>query len=164
MAMDRKKACEEILALFIKLSNKYQALEKIPVDYGTGKTLYHSERHMLDTIGENPAMNVSEFARNIGVTKGAVSQVVKKLEEKQVVRRYKQAENDKEVFIELTNLGKDIYKKHKETNEESIIPLHDELLKYSDDKVYFLIEMFKWIDSYLDSVRKQMLSHSKGEH
>lgn len=161
--MDRKKACEEILALFVKLSNKYQALEKIPVDYGAGKTLYHSERHMLDAIGDNPAMNVSEFARTIGVTKGAVSQVVKKLEEKQVVRRYKQAENDKEVFIELTNLGKDIYKKHKETNEESIIPLHDELLKYSDDKVYFLIEMFKWIDSYLDSVRKQMLSHSKGK-
>jgi DNA-binding MarR family transcriptional regulator len=119
---------------------------------------------MLDAIGDNPTMNISEFARNIGVTKGAVSQVVKKLEEKQVVRRYKQAENDKEVFIELTNLGKDIYKKHKKTNEESIIPLHDELLKYSDDKVYFLIEMFKWIDSYLDSARKQMLSHSKGEH
>jgi len=162
--MDRKKACEEIIALFIKLSNKYQALEKIPVDYGDGKTLYHSERHMLDAIGDNPAMNVSEFARNIGVTKGAVSQVVKKLEEKQVVRRYKQAENDKEVFIELTNLGKEIYNKHQETNEESLIPLHDELLKYSDDKVYFLIEMFKWFDSYLDSARKQMLAHSQGKH
>ena len=163
MTMDRKKACEEIITLFIKLSNKYQALEKIPVDYGIGKNLYHSERHMVDNIGDNPQMNVSEFARSIGVTKGAISQLVKKLEEKQVARRYKQAENDKEVFIELTELGKDIYKKHKEVEEESIIPLHDELLKYSDDKVYFLIEMFKWIDSYLDSARKQMLAHSQGK-
>jgi hypothetical protein len=37
--MDRNEACEEIITLFIKLSNKYQALEKIPVDYGIGKKL-----------------------------------------------------------------------------------------------------------------------------
>jgi DNA-binding MarR family transcriptional regulator len=162
--MDRKKACEEIITLFIKLSNKYQALEKIPVDYGIGKDLYHSERHMLDTIGDNPTLNVSELARSIGVTKGAISQVVKKLEEKQVVKRYKQAENEKEVFVDLTELGKVIYKRHKQANKESIIPLHNELLKYSDDKVYFLIEMFKWIDTYLDSAKKQMLNHSKEKH
>ena len=162
--MDRKKACEEIIDLFIKLSNKYKALEKIPVDYGYGKSLYHSERHMLDTIGDNPTMNISEFASSLGVTKGAISQVVKKLEDKQVVKRYKRAENDREVFIELTETGKEIYKKHKDVNEESIDPLHQELLKYSDDKVYFLIEMFKWFDSYLDSAREQMLAHSQKKH
>ena len=161
--MDRNKACEEIITLFIKLSNKYQALEKIPVDYGIGKNLYHSERHMLDTIGNNSGMNISELARDQGVTKGAVSQIVKKLEGKQVIQRYKQAENDKEVFVELTKLGEEIFSKHQRVNEETIIPLHEELLKYSDDKVYFLIEMFKWIDSYLDSARKQMQAHSKGE-
>ena len=161
--MDRNKACEEILTLFIKLSNKYQALEKIPVDYGIGKNLYHSERHMLDTIGHNSGMNISELARDQGVTKGAVSQIVKKLEGKQVIQRYKQAENDKEVFVELTKLGEEIFSKHQRVNEETIIPLQEELLKYSDDKVYFLIEMFKWIDSYLDSARKQMQAHSKGE-
>jgi len=161
--MDRNKACVEIITLFIKLSNKYQSLEKVPVDYGIGKSLYHSERHMLDTIGNNPGMNVSELARDQGVTKGAVSQIVKKLEGKQVIQRYKQAENDKEVFMELTKLGEEIFSKHQRVNEETIIPLQAELLKYSDDKVYFLIEMFKWIDSYLDSARKQMQAHSKGE-
>jgi DNA-binding MarR family transcriptional regulator len=162
--MDRNKACEEIITLFIKLSNKYQALEKIPVDYGIGKNLYHSERHMLDAIGNNPGMNISELAGDQGVTKGAVSQIVKKLEGKQLIQRYKQAENDKEVFIELTELGEEIFSKHQRVNEESVIPLQEELLKYSDDKVYFLIEMFMWIDSYLDSARKQMLGHSKGKH
>jgi len=34
--MDRKKTCEEIEELFIKLANKYHSLEKIPVDYGAG--------------------------------------------------------------------------------------------------------------------------------
>ena len=61
-------------------------------------------------------------------------------------------------------MGEEIFSKHQRVNEESVIPLQEELLKYSDDKVYFLIEMFMWIDSYLDSARKQMLTHSKGEH
>ncbi len=162
--MDRKKTCEEIVDLFIRLANKYRSLEKIPVDYGAGHRLYHSERHMLDQIGDNPEMNITEFAHFVGVTKGAVSQVVKKLEGKGVVRRYKQIVNEKEVFIELTDQGRDIYKRHKKVNEESIAPLYEELRKYSDDKVYFLLEMFKWFDSFLDLSRERMLKHSKDGH
>ncbi len=164
MGMDRKNTCEEIVEVFIRLANKYRSLEKIPVDYGAGHSLYHSERHMIDQIGDNPRMNLTEFARSVGVTKGAISQVVKKLEGKGVIRRYKEIDNDKEVFIELTDLGRDIYEKHKKVNEESIVPLYEELRKYSDDKVYFLLEMFKWFDSFLDLAREQMLKHSKDGH
>lgn len=163
-AMNRKQICGEIVERFIRLTHKYRLLEKIPVDYGTEKPLYHSERHMLDRIGDHPGMNMTEFARSMGVTKGAVSQVVKKLEEKGVARRYKGGDSDKEVFIELTDLGRDIYRKHQQVNEESIEPLYEELKKYSDDKVYFLLEMFKWFDDYLDAAREQMLAHSKEGH
>ncbi len=159
--MDRKKACQEIIELFIRLANKYRSMEKIPVDYGGEHSLYHSERHMLDQVGDHPEMNMTEFARMTGVTKGAVSQVVKKLETKGVVRRYKRIENEKEVLIELTELGREIYDKHKTVNEESTSPLYEELRKYSDDKVYFLLDMFNWFDSFLDSAREGMMDHSK---
>jgi DNA-binding MarR family transcriptional regulator len=162
--MDRQKTCEEVVALFIRLVNKYRSLEKIPVDYGTNQVLYHSERHMIDQIGGHPRLNMTEFARIMGVTKGAVSQVVKKLEAKGAVRRCKSTENDKEVFIELTDSGRAIYAKHQKVNAESIGPLYEELKKYSDDKVYFLVEMFKWFDSFLDSARAQMLKHSTDAH
>ena len=162
--MDRKKTCEEIVELFIRLANKYRLLEKIPVEYGTDQALYHSERHMIDQIGDHPGTNLTEFARMMGITKGAVSQVVKKLEAKGVARRYKGAGNEKDVFIELTDLGRKIYARHKQVNAESIEPLYEELKKYSDDKVYFLLGMFKWFDTFLDSAREQMLKHSKDGH
>ena len=164
MCMDRKNTCEEIVELFIRLANKYKAMEKIPVDYGVGNDLYHSERHLIDQIGNYPDMNITELAKFIGVTKGAISQTVKKLEKKGVVLRYKGRENDKEVFLDLTTTGKEIYKKHKAVNQESIIPLYEELKKYSDDKVYFLVEMFRWMDRFLDESKVKMQEHSKGKH
>jgi DNA-binding MarR family transcriptional regulator len=162
--MDRLKTSEEIIELFIRLANKYKALEKIPVDYGVGTDLYHSERHLIDQIGDHPEMNITELARYLGVTKGAISQTVKKLEDKGVVIRYKGAENEKEVFLEFSDIGRKVYKKHKEVNKESIIPLYEELKKYSDDKVYFMVEMFKWMDTFLDDSKTKMQEHSKGNH
>jgi DNA-binding MarR family transcriptional regulator len=162
--MDRKKTSEEIAELFIKLANKYNSLEKIPVDYGVGKDLYHSERHLLDQIGDYPEKNITELAQFMGVTKGAISQTVKKLENKGIVYRYKGEQNEKEVFLELTETGKGVYEKHKEVNQRSIIPLYEELKKYSDDKVYFLVEMFKWMDTFLDESKIKMQGHSKENH
>jgi len=164
MPMDRKKTCEEIEELFIKLANKYNSLEKIPVDYGVGKDLYHSERHLLGQIGDYPEKNITELSQFQGVTKGAISQTVKKLENKGLVNRYKGEQNEKEVFLELTEIGKGVYEKHKEVSQRSIMPLYEELKKYSDDKVYFLVEMFKWLDTFLDESKVKMQAHSKEKH
>jgi len=162
--MDREKISGEIIELFVRLANKYNSLMKIPLDFGAGSHLYHSEIHMIDQIGDHPEMNITELAGLIGVTKGAISQTVKKLESKGVVTRYKRAENEKEVFLKFTDIGKKIYKEHKEIDKEAIIPLYEELKKYSGDKVYFLVEMFKWLDTFLDDSKKKMQSHAGGRH
>jgi DNA-binding MarR family transcriptional regulator len=162
--MDRKNTTKEIMELFLRIVNKYNSLEKIPVKYGRKHNLYHSERHMLDRIGDNPEMNITEFAHFMGVTKGAISQVVKKLEAKGVVRRYKKSSNDKEVFIELTKAGRDFYQKHQEINEETIRPLHEELKKYPEEKIEFLVTFFKWLEGFLDMSREKMKEHRKEGH
>ncbi|MHA1942272.1 MAG: MarR family transcriptional regulator [Candidatus Hodarchaeales archaeon] len=159
--MNRKNASKEIIELFIKLVNQYNTLEKIPSRHGTGHNLYHSERHMLDKIGDYTDMNVTEFAAAAGVTRGAISQLVTKLEKKGIVRRYKKSTNDKEVFLELTKSGQKVYQQHKEINEQTIKPLFNELSKHSDEKVEFLLTMFKWFDDFLDLSRKKMEEHHK---
>ena len=76
--MDREKVTNEIMDLFIRVVNKYNGLEKVPVKHSPGLSLYHSERHMLDRVADNPHMNITELARASGVTKGAISQIAKK--------------------------------------------------------------------------------------
>jgi DNA-binding MarR family transcriptional regulator len=159
MPMDREKASNEIMELFIRIVNKYNGLEKIPVKHSPDLGLYHSERHMLDMVGDNPHMNITELARASGVTKGAISQMVKKLETKGVIRRYKKAANDKEVFMELTETGQKICEERRRTNKETIRPLRELLELHSDENVAFLVQMFHWLDEFLDRAPKMLKSH-----
>ncbi len=161
--MDREKETGEIMEIFIRVVNKYNGLEKIPVKHSPGLGLYHSERHMLDMAGDNPHMNITEIARASRVTKGAVSQIIKKLEAKGVVRRYKKAANDKEVFVELTETGKKTCEERRRTNKETIRPLREKLETHSDEHVAFLVHMFHWLDEFMDQSKKKMKSKIAAE-
>lgn len=157
--MNKKHASKEIIESFIRLVNKYNALSKHPMTYGTRHKFYHSERHMLDIIGDDPGLNLTEFAKAAGVTKGAVSQVVTKLEKKGALKRFKSDHNDKEIKLKLTPKGEQIYAHHQSINEESIIHLWRELNKHPEDKIEFLAKMFEWFERYLDQSREKMQAH-----
>lgn len=152
-------ASKKLMEQFIRMVNKYNALKKHPISYGNKETFFHSERHMLDIFGDNPDNNVTELAQMIGVTKGAISQVVAKLEKKGAIRRFKDDGNAKEIRIELTAKGREIYRHHKRTNNETILHVQNVLKKYPDDRVESFMEMFQSLESYLDSSRKQMHQH-----
>ena len=62
------------------------AEKKTPRDYGIGFSLYHSEIRLLDTIAVHAGENSSALAARLGITKGAITQVVKKLTEKKTGR------------------------------------------------------------------------------
>lgn len=157
--MNKKHASSEIIDRFLRLVNKYNALGKHPVTFGTQHQFYHSERHMLDIVGDCPDLNITEFAKAAGVTKGAISQVVAKLEKKGALKRYKSDENDKEIKIKLTPLGEKIYAHHQSVNAESIHHLWRELKEHPDDKIEFLLHMFKWFEEYFDESRERMRAH-----
>lgn len=80
-------------------------MQQAPREYGTGIPLYGSEIHTIQAIGKSIGMNVTQLAEKMGVTKGAVSQMVSKLVEKGMVRKARAQDNAKEVVLHLTELG-----------------------------------------------------------
>jgi DNA-binding MarR family transcriptional regulator len=80
--------------------------KKIARDYGLGFLLNHAEVHLLDTINKHPDENTSQLALRNGITKGAIAQITKKLVEKDLIASFHTPENKKEVYFELTKLGK----------------------------------------------------------
>jgi DNA-binding MarR family transcriptional regulator len=158
--MGRIRASKKIVELFIRVVNKYNALEKVPPGHGDKGGLYHSERHMLDMIAKRPELNITEHAEALGVTKGAISQTVKKLESKGLVKRSKKGGNDKTVYLELTKHGQNTVEKRKLVNDETLRPLYEELRKHSNDRIDFLIAMFRWIDRFLDESKQKMEEHT----
>ncbi len=87
-------------------------MHQAPREYGTGVPLYGSEIHTIQAIGKSIGTNVTELAEKMGVTKGAVSQMVSKLVEKGMVRKTRAQDNAKEVVLELTELGRIGFRNH----------------------------------------------------
>ena len=157
--MNKKQASNELFESFLRIVNKYNSLGKHPMTYGTQHKFYHSERHMLDIVGDDSGLNITEFAKAAGITKGAISQVVSKLEKKGALKRFKSGDNDKEIKLSLTQHGEKIYAHHQSVNEESINHLWRELKKHPEEKIEFLIHMFRWFEQYLDQSGEKMRAH-----
>ncbi len=97
---------------FLRLVNKFNKLEKKPLDFGTGDLLYPSEIHMIDEIGKKKGQTVTELCKRFGVTKGAVSQIVGKLSRKGYIDKLKNEKSGKEILLSLTAKGLKAYNGH----------------------------------------------------
>lgn len=104
---------EEIMDTFTRLLNKAAAIEREPVDTGDGVRLYTSEVHLIDMAGRFPEESMSSLAGRLGITKGALSQTAKKLEEKGYLERANREGNQKTTHLRLTPSGRRAYDWHR---------------------------------------------------
>ncbi len=98
----------------VRVNNKFTMIENSPRDFGSGEKLYPSEIHTIEAIGRNEGINVTELAETMGVSKAAISQIVRKLEKKKYILKYKAQENDKEVLLKLMKKGRTVFEGHKQ--------------------------------------------------
>lgn len=85
-----------------------------PIDIGLDKKVTVIEMSILISIAENPGITGTELSRTWHKTKGAISQLLKKLEEKELIYRIKSDKDSKVYFLHPTQKGievKDIYLK-----------------------------------------------------
>ena len=102
----------EITDCLIRILNKASAIERDPVDIGLGIPLYTSEVHLIDLVGRFPGETMTSYASRLGVTRGAISQTVKKLEEKGFLQRSPDENNKKNIRLLLTRMGEEAYSWH----------------------------------------------------
>jgi DNA-binding MarR family transcriptional regulator len=93
--------------------------------YGVDFPLHHAEVHLLETIKALSEANVSELARHLGMTSGAISQVTKKLLDKELIETYKKPGNRKEVFSRPTALGEVVCRGHQKHHENMTAVLRE---------------------------------------
>jgi len=115
-------ALHEIILQFTRIMNKFNELEKEPVDFGTGEKLYPSEIHTLQVIGDKPGITTTEISGIFGITRGAVSQVTGKLHRRGYLRKVRNIAYGKEILLTLTGKGEVVYRSHelfhRDMNEE----------------------------------------------
>ncbi|MCD4721276.1 MAG: MarR family transcriptional regulator [Desulfobacula sp.] len=135
---------------FLRLINKFKILEKIPIDHGTGHLLYASEINTLEIIGKLPGINITELSKRKGVTKGAVSQIVTKLEKKQLIIKFKDPENEKVVLLRLGKKGKIAFRNHEKFHEKYDSAIIEKLNEMSVEQIAFLTNTFGILEETMD--------------
>src|SRR5210317_977618 len=80
-------------------------MEKTQKSFGTGEIISHSEIHLIEIIGDTQDLSVTDLSRHMGVTKGAVSQSLKRLEKKGFTTKKTDPENLSRTIVMLTSKG-----------------------------------------------------------
>jgi DNA-binding MarR family transcriptional regulator len=100
---------QNLIDLFLKILHLYSVIGRKPKDYGTGDMLYIAEIHTITMIGNNHQVNMTQLADLMGVTKGAISQTIRKLVSKNYIIKSNMV-NRKEISLSLSEKGEIVYK------------------------------------------------------
>lgn len=127
----------------------YAELEKIPRHFGTGLEISSAEIHTIELIGENPGLSVTALAKIQGVTKGAVSQTLKRLEAKELTTKEDDPENSSRSQLKLTNKGNIAYYSHKHWHENMDGGFKKYFENMEQEKIDFLDEVLSKMEDFL---------------
>lgn len=151
------RSIESIQPDFLKLAevlDKYLQIAKKSQTFETGTALYPTEIHLVCTIHTHAGATVTELAKITGVTKGAISQTVAKLEKKGLVYRQATEENQLKSLLWLTELGKRAYEAHDafhRKHDKEFLTFLATLSEHDYGMFQELcIQMSTWMDKYLE--------------
>ncbi len=128
--------------LVIRVLNEYALLQNKQISI-QGHTISFSEAQVIEEIIMNEMSNMTAFAKELGVTKTAITKTMKKLEKKRYIFRYNKTGNKKEVFVSLTDLGKQIYEDYQQYISQNLFTeLYGLMDTYSDEEIAMLYKLF----------------------
>lgn len=133
---------ELILEKMFLAYNIMQENAKHPRDYGVGHLLYQAELHTLAAIFRHEQANASELAQIMGITKGAITQVVSKLIQKGLVEKFNMPGNKKEVYFCLTATGVKVNDAHYEHDRKILQPVISYLGNLNQEQLSAIGEYF----------------------
>jgi DNA-binding MarR family transcriptional regulator len=142
---------------FLRIVSKIFEIDKKTRYYGTAQPLYNAEIHMIKLIKENEGIHVMGLADLLGVTKGAVSHILMKLEHKEMVIKDTDPRNLSRLMLRLTAKGEMAYLQHEKLHQK-----YDELFEAALKKA--TEENKAFLKSFLNSLEEQIDTFAREEH
>ena len=154
--MNKHKNSETLRLLHLKFENLvklYLEIESAPRRYGTDEKLTGSEIHLIEVVGDHDeTLSVTDLAKYANVTKGAISQRLKKLEQKGLTNKVEDPLNGSRSLVRLTSKGKAAHYSHKHWHETMDGGYLDYLSGISEDKAGFLFEFLEKVENFLQTI------------
>ena len=148
MCMD--KNVNNISDKFFKVAAKFFEIDENSKCEIEDDNFVNTEMHIVKIIKEHDEIHVTGIARILGVTKGAVSQVLGRLEKKGVVVKERDDKNMSRLVLKLTPKGERLYESHEAFHEEINETIKETLENSTEENRIFL-------KNFLDAVETRML-------
>lgn len=143
----------KLMIQLLRITKKFNELEKMSIDVGTGEKLYPSEFHVIVAVGSGYENTVTGLSKRLEITKGAVSQVVNRLHEKGFVNKERNKDYGKEIILSLTKKGQKAFKVqedfHNKMKDEFINHLETVTHEQMDSLVLILGKIENYVDMFL---------------
>lgn len=138
---------------FKNVAKSWAEFEKLPHDFD-GQIIYNSEICMLMIISKNPGISITNIAKLAEMTKGTVSEIVKKLENKNLVKKAQASDNASKIAINLTSEGQKVIDFHNKIHEEMDMGLKKDFEKLSEENIKIIGELLTKAENYLIELKK----------
>ncbi len=139
----------ELTRQLLRVGAKFTHLDKKAIDLGVGEKLFPTELHTIEAIGNGCGQTVTRLCEYFDITKGAVSQIISRLEKKGYVEKRRNAEFTKEKIISLTPKGQLVYKNHQALHNQMDSDISATLQKYTDQEIAVLQEFLLMAESHI---------------
>lgn len=135
------------------ISRKKMETDKKPHNFGTGYLLQYAEMFLIEMLGVHEGLSMTRLAALMQLTKGAISQTFKKLEQKGLVRKENDPENASRAHLFLTPAGYAVLSEHREWHEEKDADFIDYLNSLNLDETSLIRNFLDQYESFLDKRR-----------
>ncbi|OCA98365.1 transcriptional regulator [Clostridium beijerinckii] len=139
----------------LRLVTKLSELDKQTSYYGTDKQLFEAEIHMIKAIKESEGIHVIGLAEKLGVTKGAVSQIITKLQKKGMTIKEIDPNNLSRLIIRLTPKGEIAYLHHEKIHQDFDVLVNNILNDSSDEEKTFLKKFLNSLEEKVDTLSER---------
>ena len=145
---------QNLIEQFMRITNKINELHTYHINFNGTLQLAIGEIHLIECIGKHQGANVTEISNILGNTRGAVSQMAKKLEKKGLIVKTKRGDNNKEIILQLSKEGDEIFLEHEKFHESLYKDILSTLDSSSDENIEFVENIFKSIEKHIDQYEK----------
>ncbi len=146
----KKDDMKEFLNTLKRLTIKMGELSRHASDIAPVGKLSFSELSLMTLIGDFDNIRVTELALKYGATKGAISKMVKKLVQKELVKKSRTLENEKEVLLSLTAMGMTIYNEKEAHFEKLSADVSKELESLTKEQRISLFNILDLVEAHID--------------
>lgn len=150
----------DLLDAFLKVNNQLTQIQKRPVAITPTVKVSTSALHLIDIVGRFPQANMTELAMKLGVTKGAISQQVRNLQQQGLLQAVNRVDNQKTKRLVLTSQGRTLYHAHLSLHRDLYAAVQDDLTDFTDEQLATLRTILEQISQSITTYQDELTEKS----